>query len=342
MADQTRLRVAIVGAGLMGRWHADAAVRLGATVAAIVDPDATRARQLSAHHPRASVAASLADVLTDVDVVHVCTPSGTHVGLITEALEAGRHVLVEKPVAPGTEVVAALLELAARRRVLLCPVHQFPFQAGFLAAMDRIPVMGPLRQVSYSTCSAGADGQDAASTAQVAAEILPHPLSLFARLWPAIANVEWSVRGPAAGEIRALGQVDDVGLSISISMSGRPTMNEIQLVGARGTTTVNLFHGFAVTADGRVSRVRKATKPLSDAAGTAAAATGNLVKRAWAREAAYPGLRRLMALFYAAVRGEAPCPLPAEETLAVAHAGDRILQALADRAGRERDGRRAQ
>mgnify|MGYP001603435464 CR=1 FL=1 len=45
---------------------------------------------------------------------------------------------------------------------------------------------------------------------------------------------------------------------------------------------------------------------------------------------------------WSAVRGEAPCPLPAEETLAVAHAGDRILQALADRAGRERDGRRAQ
>jgi predicted dehydrogenase len=342
MADQTRLRVAIVGAGLMGRWHADAAVRLGVTVAAIVDPDAVRARQLSAHHPRATVATSLADVLTDVDVVHVCAPSRTHVGLITEALEAGRHVLVEKPVAPSTEIVAALLELAARRRVFLCPVHQFPFQAGFLAALDRIPVMGPLRQVSYATCSAGAEGQDAASTARVAAEILPHPLSLFARLWPAIANVEWSVRGPAAGEIRALGQVDDVGLSISISMSGRPTMNEIQLIGARGTTTVNLFHGFAVTTNGRVSRVRKATKPLSDAAGTAAAATGNLVKRAWAREAAYPGLRRLMALFYTAIRGEGPCPLSAEETLAVAHAGDRILQALADRAGRERDGRRAQ
>jgi predicted dehydrogenase len=342
MAERKRLRVAIAGAGLMGRWHADAAARLGATVAAIVDPDAASARHLNAHHPRARIATALADVLADVDVVHICAPSRTHVGLITEAIDAGRHVLVEKPVAPSTAAVASLLDLAAYRHVLLCPVHQFPFQAGFLSALERIPLMGPLRQVSYSTCSAGAEGQDAVATARIAAEILPHPLSLFSRMWPAIANVEWSVRAPGAGEIRALGQVDDVGLSISISMSGRPTTNEIQLVGARGTTTVNLFHGFAVTAGGRVSRVRKATKPLSDAAGTAAAATGNLVKRAWAREAAYPGLRRLMDLFYAAVRGEGPCPLPAEETLAVAHAGDRILQALADRAGRERDGRRAQ
>jgi predicted dehydrogenase len=342
MADQARLRVAIVGAGLMGRWHADAAARLGAAVAAIVDSDPGRGRELSAHHPRATVGASLSDVLPDVDVVHVCTPSRTHVALITEALEAGRHVLVEKPLAPTTEIVAALLDLAAQRRVLLCPVHQFPFQSGFLAALNRIPEMGPLRHVSYATCSAGAQGQDAPATAQIAAEILPHPLSLFARLWPAIANVEWSVRGPAVGEIRALGQVNDVGLTISISMSGRPTMNEIELVGARGTTAVNLFHGFAVTSDGQVSRLRKAAKPLSDAASTAVAATGNLMHRAWQREAAYPGLRRLMALFYAAIRGEGPCPLSAEETLAVAHASDRILMALADRAGREREGRRAQ
>lgn len=340
MADQTGLRVAIVGAGLMGRWHAHAAVRLGVTVSAIVDPDVARARELNGHHPRARIAAALADVLADVDVVQVCTPGGTHAALVTEALEAGRHVLVEKPLAPATDTVAALLDLAARNRVLLCPVHQFPFQAGFLSALARVDDMGPLRHVSYATCSAGAEGQGTAAAAQVAAEILPHPLSLFARLWPDIATVEWSVRGPAAGEIRALGQIDDVGLSIAISMSGRPTMNAIELIGARGTTTVNLFHGFAVTSGGRVSRLRKTTKPLSDAASTAVTATGNLVKRAWQRESAYPGLRRLMALFYAAVRGTGPCPISAEETLAVAHAGDRILQALAGRAQHERAGSR--
>jgi len=269
MTDMKRLRVAIVGAGLMGRWHAHAAVRSGATVAAIVDPDPVRARELSAHHPRAKVVLSLADVLSDVDVVHVCTPSRTHVALITEALEAGRHVLVEKPLAPATETVAALFELSARRGVLLCPVHQFPFQSGFQTALDRMPAIGPIRQASYSTCSAGAAGQDAAAMAQVAAEILPHPLSLFARIWPGIDEVDWSVREPADGEIRALGQAGDAGLSIAISMSGRPTTNGIELIGANGTTTVDLFHGFAVTVDGHVSRLRKATKPLTTAARTA-------------------------------------------------------------------------
>ncbi|MEO8484235.1 MAG: Gfo/Idh/MocA family oxidoreductase [Acidobacteriota bacterium] len=335
MAEQTRLRVAIVGAGLMGRWHAHAAVRLGVTVAAIVDPDSARARDLSAHHPRAKVVARLADVLGDVDVVHVCTPSRTHVALITEALDAGRHVLVEKPVAPTTDAVAALLELAGRRRVLLCPVHQFPFQAGFLSALAHIEAIGPLRQMSYSTCSAGAAGQDAAARAQVATDILPHPLSLFAKISTQVADVEWSVRAPVPGEIRALGQMGDVGLSIAISMSGRPTTNAIELIGERGTTVVDLFHGFAVTQDGRVSRWRKATKPLSGAARTALAATGNLVTRSWQREAAYPGLRRLMASFYEAIRAEGPSPLSIDETLAVARAGDRILQALANRVARE-------
>jgi predicted dehydrogenase len=322
------LRIAIVGAGLMGRWHAHAAVRAGAHVSAIVDPDQDRARTLSGHHPGARLVASMADVLPDVDVVHICTPSRTHVSLVTQALDAGRHVLIEKPVAPSTDVVASLLASAASRGVLLCPVHQFPFQAGFQRAIARLPGVGPLRQVSYLTCSAGADPHDAAAMSQVAAEILPHPLSVMARCVAHIDQVDWAVRAPAPGEIRALGQADGVGLSITISMNGRPTTNVVELIGAHGTTTVDLFHGFAVTLDGRVSRVRKAAKPLTAAVATAVAATTNLAGRAWRGEPAYPGLRHLTTLFYEAVRRGGASPVPPDETLAVARAGDRILGAL--------------
>jgi predicted dehydrogenase len=210
-------------------------------------------------------------------------------------------------------------------------VHQFPFQPGFRQAMARLETMGPVRQVSYTTCSAGAADADASAAARIAIEILPHPLSLFVRLLPSIADVAWSVRTPIPGEIRALGQAGEAGLAITISMGGRPTTNRLEIVGARGSIHVDLFHGFAVTFDGRVSRMRKATRPWHDAALTSAAAAANIARRTWDGEWAYPGLRALMRELYEAIRLGGPNPVPPAQTMAVARAGDRLAAAAAAR-----------
>lgn len=309
----------------MGRWHAHAARRAGASVVAVVDADPHRASQMIVHLPGARVAARLTDVLDLVDAVHICTPSQTHVSLATEALEAGCHALVEKPLAPTEEATAALLDLAARRNVCVCPVHQFPFQRGVHDAIARLPVIAPLRHVLFRICSAGAVGRD---PAQVALDILPHPLSLLTRLSPSIEAVAWSLRQPVVGEIGALGQVGDFTVSVLISTAGRPTTNVMELIGAGGTTYVDLFHGFSVTHLGRVSRWHKATQPFVVATRTMRTAAVNLAGRAWRREPAYPGLRRLLSLFYDAVRGDGPCPITPAEVLAVARAVHHLEQQL--------------
>jgi predicted dehydrogenase len=65
----------------------------------------------------------------DVDVVAICSPSGTHVHLALAALEAGRHVVVEKPLAVSVEG-ALLVERAARERGLLVSmISQRRFEA---------------------------------------------------------------------------------------------------------------------------------------------------------------------------------------------------------------------
>src|SRR5262249_55093641 len=94
------LRVAIIGAGLMGYWHGRAARHVGSQVVAVVDPDAKRAKALA----RACRAAAAATDVSELhggglDAAHICSPVSTHGALATQALEAGIHALVEKPLA---------------------------------------------------------------------------------------------------------------------------------------------------------------------------------------------------------------------------------------------------
>ena len=128
--DFPDIRVAIVGAGLMGRWHAHAAHKLGAKITAIVDsnPDATA--PLAQKYPEAATFADISRLLDNekIDAVHICTPPESHNAIVSEVLGRAVHVLVEKPVTPSAGQTRQLLQLAAEQGVLLCPVHQFAFQ----------------------------------------------------------------------------------------------------------------------------------------------------------------------------------------------------------------------
>jgi predicted dehydrogenase len=326
-----KLRVAIVGAGLMGRWHADAAARAGGRVAVVIDPDRGRAEALAGRHGGCTAVRDLQNALTLVDVVHICSPTPTHGPVARIAIEAGRHVLIEKPIAQTFGDAAALLAMADARHVFVCPVHQFLFQDGVTRAFAELDRIGPLTHVQFTMCSAGADGLDEAGRVRIALEILPHPLSLLARLLPGrVADADWSIHHPAAGEIRALAQFGSLSASILVSMSGRPTVNRMELVGANGTIEVDLFHGFSVMVDGRVSRARKIAGPFTHAALVAAAASVNLLSRAARREPAYPGLRRLFERFYMAASGSGTPPIASSEVLDVARAGERFEQAVLD------------
>jgi predicted dehydrogenase len=328
--------VAIVGAGLMGSWHARAVRRAGGRVLMVVDSDRTKAASLAARYSGACVASSLEAALADagVRIVHVCTPLSTHVPIAGAALEAGRHVLMEKPFAPSAGATRELLELARTRGCLAAPVHQFLFQRGVDEALRRCGQVGPLRHLLLTICSAGAAGHPSSRADQIAAEILPHPLSLVGLFLPgSLAEGRWAGERSAPGEWRVNGVAGGAGIQIVISMGGRPTVNELRLVGERGTVHVDLFHGYAVTEPGTVSRTRKILRPLDLAARQGLRASTNLVARAVRGEAAYPGLNALVRHFHRAVGmregggGEGSGGLgmlAPEETLAVAELWERL------------------
>jgi len=322
------LRAAIIGAGLMGRWHADAVRRAGGNVVLIADADPARALKL-ADICGARVARSTQEAISSVDVVHVCTPPAGREAIISAALDACRHVLAEKPLAATAGIVAGLHSRAASAGVLLCPVHQFLFQQGTLRAAALRDDIAPVRQVSAEISSAGADGGSEKARDQLAFDILPHPLALGERLIPGgLSGMRWLGVRAAPGQIHIIGTARGVSFSVQLSTTTRPTCNMLRLAGDRGSIHADLFHGFAVVEPGKVSRLRKATRPFTVSASTLVAATENLTRRAMRNESAFPGLRELVARFYSAVAEGGAAPISADESIAVAAARDDIIALL--------------
>lgn len=100
MSGNEQVRLVLVGAGVIGRHHAKVIAELADRIelVAVVDEVAERAEQLAAAHG-AQAFGALGEALSTgpVDVVAVCTPTGTHGELAIEALAAGKHVIIEKP-----------------------------------------------------------------------------------------------------------------------------------------------------------------------------------------------------------------------------------------------------
>ncbi len=112
-----RLRAAVIGTGFVGPFHVDAIRRTGyADVDVIVgsDPERTarRAQGLGVGRWTTDAASAIADL--DIDVVHVCTPNDTHVALARAVLDAGKHLVLEKPIAMDGAAAQGLVETAGR------------------------------------------------------------------------------------------------------------------------------------------------------------------------------------------------------------------------------------
>lgn len=314
----------------MGRWHAYYARRAGAEVVAVVDPSIDAARELAVQSGGAATFADAASMLASAgpDVVHVCSPLPTHVEVARRAIEAGAHVLVEKPLAPTAAETRALLDEARARGVHACPVHQFAFQRGVLLALAALRELGEPLHASFAVLSAGAAGRETHAQDAVVADILPHPLSVLQALWPA-ASLEprqWTARRPRAGELHVSGLCGSATASAWISMNARPTRCDLEVACSEGSIRLDFFHGYAHVRRGSATRAEKIGQPFRLAAGTFARAAANLAGRAWRRELAYPGLEALVRAFHAAARGNGPPPVSPAQAIAVAEVREHLLR----------------
>lgn len=140
-------RVAVIGCGYWGKNLVRDFAALGA-LEAIVEPDQDVARALC--HQYGTRSASLAEALADprIEGVAIAAPAKAHYALAKEALEAGKHVYVEKPLALSTRDGAELVTLAARVGRRLMVGHLLQFHPAYLA-MKAFIARGSLGRLTY-------------------------------------------------------------------------------------------------------------------------------------------------------------------------------------------------
>jgi predicted dehydrogenase len=174
------LRVGAVGCGYWGPnviRNLDAVD--GCEIAAVCDSDPERLAPVAAHYPRARATHEVDDLLADrcLDAVYLATPVSTHHALTRQALEAGKHVLLEKPLATDVEQAAELADLARRRSLTLMVGHTFVFSPPVRKIKELIDggSIGPIYYVETTRVNLGLFQKDVS----VLWDLGPHDVSIL-------------------------------------------------------------------------------------------------------------------------------------------------------------------
>src|SRR4026209_2367596 len=125
----------------------------GSTVVAVCDLRSERIEQLKVRYPSIKICNDAAQLFADtnIDAIAIATPVSTHFDLSMAALQAGKHVLVEKPLASNSEQAMRLIEEAAARKRVLMVDHTFVY-TGAVRKMRAVVDAGELGDL-YSSDS---------------------------------------------------------------------------------------------------------------------------------------------------------------------------------------------
>lgn len=150
------MRATILGTGAIAAAHAEAIAELAgygvdAVVAHALDIDPARAEAFAREHGVAGHGTDLAAVLSETDVLHICTPPGAHVAAAVAALEAGVHVVVEKPAVLSLAEVDRIAEAEAGSTATFTQIVQHRFGHG-MRQLRRLLDEGSLGRPLVATC----------------------------------------------------------------------------------------------------------------------------------------------------------------------------------------------
>jgi len=224
----TKLRAGVVGAGAFGRIHArkyaeDARVHF----VGVFDPDDERAGQLADTHG-AQAFSSLEAMLAEVDIVTIASPPSLHAGAALPALKAGKHVLIEKPLATDAKDGAELVRIAAEQKLVLACGHQerLVFEAmGLFAAPETPSLIESVREGPWTGRSA-----DVSVTLDLTVHDLDLALKILGKKVDRIEARARAEHGKAADEIEArigFGATQTVFTSSRIAAERRRTMRAV-------------------------------------------------------------------------------------------------------------------
>ena len=115
------IRVAVIGTGYIGPVHIEALARIsGIKVTAVVDSTLELAQRTAERYNIEKACEDYKDVINDpdIDVIHNCTPNKYHYSITKEAMEKGKHILSEKPLAMNRHEAKELVEIAEKNNII--------------------------------------------------------------------------------------------------------------------------------------------------------------------------------------------------------------------------------
>ena len=182
-------RVGVIGLGHWGPNH----VRVfgqcaGARVVVAADPLADRRRHVSQLYRDLSLVADASEVFSraDVDAVVIATPARTHFAITKTALEAGKHVLLEKPMCTSLAEARELVSLAEKTGRVLMHGHVFLYNGGIRYLHDGIAkgAFGSIQYVHATRTNLGPIRRDA----NVVEDLATHEITIFDYLFGCAPN----------------------------------------------------------------------------------------------------------------------------------------------------------
>jgi len=134
----SKLKVGVAGVGHIGREHARVYSRLDtAEFVGVYDIDADISQRLAQQH-NVRRFASLAEMAAEVDALTIATPTNTHYQIATQFLQAGRHVLIEKPITDNVGEARELVALANEKNAVLQVGHIERFNPALQALEEKL------------------------------------------------------------------------------------------------------------------------------------------------------------------------------------------------------------
>jgi len=133
-------KVAVIGLGFMGRTHIQSLRRLGVEVYGVAGITSEEAKKAAAELSISKWYRDFDEAVTDseVKVIHLCTPNNLHYSQAKKALETGKHVLCEKPLAMTSVESAELAELAKKKGLFTAVNYNLRFYPVCQEARARI------------------------------------------------------------------------------------------------------------------------------------------------------------------------------------------------------------
>lgn len=176
----SEVRVAVVGLGYWGPNLVRNLMELEcAEVAMICDSQPERLEAMSRRFSGVPATASYADILADdtIDAVAIATPVTSHHPLALAALEAGKHVFIEKPLAASAAECLELIQVAADNELVVMPGHTFLYSPPVVAIRSLIDTgaLGDLYFISTSRVNLGLHQADVSVTWDLG----PHDFSIL-------------------------------------------------------------------------------------------------------------------------------------------------------------------